>query len=176
MADRTARGLSVASMIASAVALMQSRVAAAGNVVTLDEATQKLLIAIAQATGQSLETVQAILLALQGEALDVNVKGYAANRPSGITGRIFINQINTVKAYRLPAFLIPDDYHIVLKAWPANIGLIYVGFSQLAVTNSLDQAYPLIRNESILYRVTSADALYVSGNTVTDSVTYTVEQ
>lgn len=60
--DRTARGLSVASLIASAVALMSKRVQAApGAEVYLDEATEKLLMAIAQATGETLESVRTIL-------------------------------------------------------------------------------------------------------------------
>ncbi len=102
------------------------------------------------------------------------MKGYAPNMPSGITGRVTISQLN--HAYQLPAISIPDDYYLILKAWPGNTGLIYVGFSAVGVTNQLEQAYSLIPNEFIGYRVQVASVLYVGGNFINDSVTYTVEQ
>jgi hypothetical protein len=172
--NRTNTVMSASALIASAVALIRSgsTVSASGSV-TLDKATQDLLIAIAAASGESLDAVKAILAQMQGSGA-ITIKGYPSNFSSGIIGRITFSQAN--RAYRLPAINIPDDVHLVIKAWPANGGLIYVGFSDVAVTTQLEQAYPLLPNEFVGYRVKVGSALYVSGNTVGDSVLYTAEQ
>lgn len=181
--NRAGTVMSATALIASAIALIKSqRVSAAElTTVTLDKATQDLLVAIAAATGETLDTVKSILDKMIAPVSPVSpvspggtIIGYALNLPSGITGRITISQVP--HAYRLPAIDIDDDYSFSLKAWPTNAGLIYVGFSDVSVTNQLEGAWPLILNEAISYRVQRASALYVGGTVVGDSVTYSVEQ
>ncbi len=171
--NRTGTALGATALIAAAIALIRSQRVSAAGTVTLDDATKQLLIGIAQASGESLETVKSILAQMLNPG-GVTIKGYPSNFPAGITGRITINQLN--HAYQLPGFSIPDDVRLVLKAWPTNAGLIYIGFTAIGVTNQLEGAYPLILNEPIAYRVQRASQLYGAGTVVGDSFTYTAEQ
>ena len=78
-------------------------------------------------------------------------------------------------AYRLPECSVPDDMPLVIKAYPTNAGMIFVGESASAAINP-NQSYPLLPNEAVAYRVKNADAIYISANTAGDSVVCTVEQ
>lgn len=77
--------------------------------------------------------------------------------------------------YRLPECSVPDDMPLVVKAYPTNVGMIFVGESASAAVNP-NQSYPLLPNEAIAYRIKNANAIYISAALAGDSVVCTVEQ
>jgi hypothetical protein len=81
--------------------------------------------------------------------------------------------VNT--SFRLPNITIPDNFALLIKAWPTNVlgALIYVGYTSWF---DLDTIYPLIRNEPIAYKVKNANILYVSTNVAGSRLVITTEQ
>jgi len=175
MAQQKDRGnavLGAGAIMASAVALLNSGKVSAGE---LDEATRQLILAIAQNSAATLESVNAILeqLSAGGE-----IKGYAPNSYNIRVARLFIN--NLTLAIHLPSINIPDDTHLLIKAWPANVGLIYVGNSATSVIPTaggiITDAWPLLPNEIVGYKLKNSNTVYIGGNTIGDSFVISVEQ
>lgn len=163
-----------AALVTAAIALAKQRVAlAAEGVVTLDEATMNLLIAMAQ-TGADVELlVQQIIGSLEGGEVSLTVQGYPTNTESISATRLLIAALNT--AYQLPWIVVPDDMELQLKGWPTNAGIIYVGNSRATCIN-INQVWPLLANEAIGYRVKNADVIFVSGTVAGDWLAITAEK
>lgn len=174
------------ALVASAIALVRKGIvqAAPGEIklVTLNEATMQLLIAMAQT---SADIEQLLAQALGGEPgqpgqLNLQVAGYPPNTESMTATRVQIAVLG--RHYQLPDIAVPDGFVLQLKGWPANLGTIYVGNAQGTVTN-INQVWPLLPNEAIGYGVKNAKELYVAGiappagaSIIGDWVAITVEQ
>lgn len=180
--DQTARGalvISTGAAIAAALAFLTRRkaIAAPAELVSLDEATMNLLIAIAKSSGDTYEKLGEVISAIEGipgvSISDIKVQGYPPNADGIISGRIPMTIVNT--PYRMPDVRIPDDFEVQIKGWPTNAGIIYVGGSEPAAVN-INQAWPLLANEAIGYRVKNLNQVYVSGTVAGDFAAYTVEQ
>jgi len=158
--------MSGVALAAAAIALARSKTVLAApsenGLVTLDEATMELLVAIAQT---SADISQLLAQALGGESdqpgqINLQVAGYPLNTESMIATRVQIAALG--RHYQLPDIAVPDGFTLQLKGWPANLGTIYVGNSQGTVTN-INQVWALIPNEAIGYGVKNAKELYVAG-------------
>lgn len=174
------------ALVASAIALVRKGIvqAAPGEIelVTLNEETMLLLIAMAQT---SADIEQLLAQALGGEPgqpgqLNLQVAGYPPNTESMTATRVQIAVLG--RHYQLPDIAVPDGFVLQLKGWPANLGTIYVGNAQGTVTN-INQVWPLLPNEAIGYGVKNAKELYVAGiappagaSIIGDWVAITVEQ
>ncbi len=159
---KTALVLSTAAAIAAAAALLAKRPASAEStgVVTLDEVSINLLIAIAQGIEN---------LNLEGGF----VQGWPPNTDNIEIARIDIAALNT--AYRLPAIEVPDGFTLLVKAWPTNAGIIYVARSDPDARN-VNQVWPLLPNDFFGVAIKNAHLLYISGTAVGDFATVLVEQ
>ncbi|MDD4985410.1 MAG: hypothetical protein PHQ43_06425 [Dehalococcoidales bacterium] len=161
------------ALIASAIALMQkSKVSAAPAdaqyVVALDEATQNLLLAIAQAGQKEEEYSQQLVSVVQNLSLAV-----VPNTETILATRVQVPAVG--RTQQLPDIPVPDDMILQLKGWPTNGGLVYVGNSATTAAN-INQSWPLLANEAIGYRVKNANAIYISGTAAGDWLAITVEQ
>jgi len=163
-----------AALVTAAIALAKQRVAlAAEGVITLDEATMNLLIAMAQTSADLEQLVERIIGSLEGGEVALTVQGYPPNTETITATRVLIAAVNT--AYQLPDIVVPDDMNLQLKGWPTNAGIIYVGYSRATCIN-INQVWPLLANEAIGYRVKNANAIFISGTVPGDWLAITVEQ
>jgi len=172
MTERNAGGVVMggAALVAAAIALAQKRVQAApiengeSGLVTLNEETMQLLIAMAQ-TSADIEKLLTQALGALGEPsqpgqLNLQVAGYPPNTETMIATRVQIVALG--RHYQLPDIAVPDGFMLQLKGWPTNLGTIYIGNAQGTVTN-INQVWPLIPNEAVGYGVKNARELYVAG-------------
>lgn len=173
------------ALVAAAIALAVKRAAAQGapvsGVLTLDDATMQLLIAMAQ-TSADIEQLLTNMLGQVGQPgqLNLQVAGYPPNTETMIATRVQIVALG--RYYQLPDIAVPDGFILQVKGWPTNLGTVYVGNSQGTVTN-INQVWSLLPNEAIGYGVKNAKELYVSGiappagaSIAGDWVVITVEQ
>ena len=79
------------------------------------------------------------------------------------------------RAYQLPDFPVVNGMQLIIKAWPLNANLIYVGEDLIASTN-VDRIYPLAASESVSYQVNNADTIYISSLIPGESVSLTTEK
>jgi hypothetical protein len=174
-AGKVGAALASVALVASAIALAKEKVALAepGGVVTLDQATMELLIAMAQAGADTADLVSQILSSIEGQAINLTVQGYPPNANSIEATRVQIAALNT--AYQLPWVVVPEGMALQVKGWPTNGGTLYMGYSRAACIN-LNQVWPLLANEAIGYYIQNANQLFVSGNAVGDFAVLTVEQ
>jgi hypothetical protein len=81
-------------------------------------------------------------------------------------------------AQRLPWVEIPDDFALVIKAYPTNPAgsLVLVGRTASDAL-SINSGWPLVPNESIAYRIKQAEDLWVASTVgaVPNAVIWTVE-
>lgn len=168
-------GAATAAATAAAIALLSRRKATeappTGQVVSLDEITMELLVALAQEVGASREELEQILRALQG--LSISVQGFPPNADTIRSARTRIDALNT--SYQLPYLEVPDGMQLAIVAWPANLGLIYVGGNAGEALN-VETIVPLLAGSVAHYYVKNASNLYVSGTAVGDTVVVSAEQ
>lgn len=164
-ASKTALVVSAAAAIAAAGALIATRPASAktAGVVTLDEVSINLLIAIAQ----GIENLNSQIV--QGGL----VQGWPPNTENIEIARIDIGAVNT--AYRLPDIDVPDGFTLIIKAWPTNGGIVYVAKSDPDARN-INQVFPLLPNDVVGVNIKNAKSLYISGTNAGDFATILVEQ
>lgn len=67
---------------------------------------------------------------------------------------------------------IPDGYAVVIKALQGNTGFIYVGESEDRVTSN---GFELDAGESIGYRVTNANKIWIDSSVDSESICASVE-
>lgn len=77
--------------------------------------------------------------------------------------------------YQLPDRAIPHDKELLVKAWPTNIGTIFVGRSKTEAQNAI-VGWPLIGNEGVSFKVRNAKAIWVSATVAGERVAWAVEQ
>lgn len=161
-----------AALIASAVALMKTQQVKASGIidytVALDEASQQLLLAIAQ----SMESEQGYSQQLVDIISNMSL-ATVPNTDSIIATRVQVPAVG--RTQQLPDIKVPDDMILQIKSWPTNGGMVYVGNSPTTAAN-INQIWPLLPSEAIGYRVQNASAIYISGTVPGDFVAITVEQ
>lgn len=175
--DRAKTGLAVGagSLIGAAIAILASRKAEAKpaeGLVSLDEAAMNLLLAIAESgeaiDDNTLETINAINRL--AAALGVTV----LENPSEITSfRVLVPVVNT--PVNLPDRVIPYGEHLVVKALPPNMGIVYTANSRPEALN-INSCYQLLANEAIEYKVKNANTVWLNVTRAGEGVCCTVEQ
>ncbi len=168
---KTAMALASAGALAAAITVLAGRKVSAAELVSLDEASIKLLLTIAQAGVDQATLLQEVVTALAD--LSIDVQGYVPNVTGIIATRVLIVAAN--QQYSLPDIEVPDDMFLQIKGWPTNLGIIYVSGTRTGATNE-NQVWPLLANEAIGYRIRNADEIYVSGTIAGDFAVVTAEQ
>jgi hypothetical protein len=155
---RAAAVFSAGAAIAAALALINSRKAAAGEAVIPDEVIE-LIIAIAASSEDIKTGLQEAIRLLRD--LGISVQGWPANTDS-ITGlRV---AINPPAGMQLPSIVVPSGMALVIKAWALNPAWLFVGPSLGEVSN-INQSFPLLPSEVVTYQVENADQIYIAGLT-----------
>jgi hypothetical protein len=129
------------------------------------------LIAAVQA---NTEAINQLITALNNLNLGGGIAQFWPTNGIGvISGRVTCIAAGT--AYQMPDIEIPDDFALVVKAGNLNAGLILIASNPGSATN-LGTSYSLILNESVSYRVTNANKLWVSATAANDVAIFTVER
>ncbi len=184
-ASKAAMAVSVSTAIAVAFALLAKRAQAApiepGQVVSLDEATMNLLIAIAQASGDIDSNTEDALTKLQEIIDKIGAPGAPGGQgwpPNASGTRTFAVACPAAAiAYPVPDMEIPDGMALLIKNSPLNAAaaLIFVARTPAECTNP-NSAWPLVWNEAIPYFVKNANAFYVSTTIPGSIAVFTAEQ
>lgn len=161
---------------ATAAFLMTRRTGAAPpngtSIVTLDEDTLNLLVAIGQGIDSTNLLLQELIAKL-GEGGGGAVGGnYGVNQPY-IKSLCFQCPAANVN-YQLPSIPVPEGMQLVLRGWYTNGGVILVTGDSVT-QNQINNSYPLLPNEVVGYRVTNADNIYVAATVAGEFVGVTVE-
>ena len=179
-ASKTGVAVGAGALLGTALALFFARKAQAAEptgTVSLDEAAMAALLAIAQEC-QNLEDISSntnlanTLLNQIAQAL--GGPGAGAKNPSG--GVAFeLRPPVAAEAMQLPSYPIPYGMKMVIKARSANVGTVYVAFSEgdLLLASS---RYYLNQNETIEYELDTTSRVYLLVDTANDGVAVTVEQ
>ena len=162
---------SIMTLIANAQAVKASGGSGGNTTFGLDQATEDLLTAIAQASAQTLSDLEAIVAALTNNS--ITVQGYAKNAPSITAGNLPVG----ATAINLPNILVPDDFCIVVRSHPLNTSgsFLYVAESKGNAQNP-GTSWPLSPNEWVAYKVQNASVIWVSATANAQTVCWTVEQ
>ncbi len=168
--------ISTSALIASAFALIKARQASAqplplAGELGLDEATMNLLLAIAQASISIEESTALILKGLK------NIPGdgiIAKENPENFAAFVVLPTIVN-RAIGLPQRHIPWDHALVIKAYHTNAGTMFIA-QNAADAQNVNSSYPLIANEAVELKIRNADKVWVTANTLGDSVVCIVEQ
>jgi hypothetical protein len=161
--NRTSTVISATALVTAAIALMKSSQVYAAGEVTLDEATRNLIIAIAAASGESLETVKAILDKMTGGSIPSLITANILYPPNSLgidVLRLIIVAANT--PYQGPHLQIRNGYVAAIKADPRNAVGGFVNIGQDATVN-INSAWPLIPNEGLTLNIQNADQIWYSG-------------
>lgn len=182
--DRAKTGLAAGTgaLIGAAAAILLARKAAAappGRQVSLDEAAMNLLLAIAQ-SGEAIDgnTFEALAkLAGISEAIDKLAAALGVTvleNPREISAfRVLVPVVNV--PVQLPDRLIPYDKELVIKALPANLGVIWVANSRAEALN-INSVYQIIANEAIEYTIKNAHQLWLNATRAGEGVVCTSEK
>ena len=179
MADEKAKtGLAAGAggLIGAAAALLLARKAEAApppvGEVTLDEAAMNLLLAIAESADSIDADTSEVFNAINrlAAALGVSVLG---NPPEILNLRVFIPVVN--QPIQLPNITIPYDMRLVIKAWPTNMGLIYIANSRPEALN-INAVYPLLANELYWCKIKNMQQLWLNATRAGESAVVSVEQ
>ena len=181
--DKAKTGLAAGAggLVGAALAILATRKTAQAATpmgeVALDDATMLLLQAIAESSeaseGNTAETANAI--AALAAALGVSV---AENPDQIVCFRVNIPiAVGTAgnTPIQLPDYPIPFGIELVIKAIPANRGMIYVANSRAEAMN-LNSSYWLLANEAIEYKIRRTGQLWVNTTRAGEGVICTVEQ
>jgi hypothetical protein len=173
-AQRLTAVMSTTSAIAVLMSFLTKRAEASSDIVSLDDATLRLLAAMAVSIDNidnDADLLADILSAIQN--LSISGAGIAPNNRTIYNSTVV--GVVAVKAYQFPDLVIPEQRALVIKGYPLNGGLSYIGRSAAECTN-WQQAWPLRPNESIAYNIKNAKELWVSFQVANESVVFTVEQ
>ena len=180
-ASQAAVAISVGAAIAAAWALLGKRALAApleGGIVSLDEATMQLIIAIAQASGNIDSNILQALVKLQA-IIDKPGAGAGQGWPTNAQGtRTFaVACVLANQAYPVPDMTVPDGMALLIKSSPLNAlgSFVRVAKTPAECTNP-NSSWPLILNESISYFVKNADAFHISSNVAGSIALFSAEQ
>lgn len=162
---KTAITISTAAAITAALALFTGKAKAAVGNGQIPEELWNLIIAIAK-SADNIDADMDTLISKLGEA-GITVQGWPENCNAIQTVRIICTVAN--QAYQLPDMDIPDGFQLLVKAWPLNAGLIYVGEDQSAATNP-NRIFALNRSETVGIAIVSGNVAWVSATVAGDSV------
>ena len=99
------------------------------------------------------------LVVAMGGAPAVEAGGPFENTDRFVTGHVVCTALNT--GFQLPAFPIPKNKQLVVKADPGNVGWIYLGLTQ-GNSQNLTIAYVLIPNEAVGLFINNSDRVWVT--------------
>jgi hypothetical protein len=174
--ERAALFTSSVAAIAATVAAVRSRAAKTDSqALQLPQSVIDLLSAIAQGVGASLETMDSMLDAIKNISI---TGGGSPPNADGITSLFVACPFVQPQCFQLPAVRVPQDCWLVLLARNpagANAGIVYVAGSYSGASTTT-QAYPLIPNATIAYKVKSADSIWIGATVAGEGVYITVEQ
>ncbi|MBD3320582.1 MAG: hypothetical protein GF350_05735 [Chitinivibrionales bacterium] len=158
-----------AGLITTAWALLQKK---QGSAAPIDEATTKLLLAIAQSNESIDKTTKDLLQAIVN-AIGADGTGSLQNPRSFIAWRFVPTAINTGE--QMPSRMIPYGFHLVIKAYHTNFGIMYVAPSKPDAQNATS-AYPLIANEAVELKIRDSEDAWIAATNLGDSVVCIIEQ
>ena len=171
---KTALVVGSAAAIAAAIALSKKTAAAPGGkqVVTLDETTMNLLVAIAQGIQNLNQSFQNLI---PGEPGQMVVQGWPPNTKGTLSFTVAC--VAAATAYQVSDVEIPDGMALAIKSSPLNAvgSLIFVARTPAECINP-NTAWPLIPNEAITYFVKNAKTIYISSNVAGSIAIFTTEQ
>jgi len=178
---KTALVVGSAAAIAAAIALSKKTAAAPGGkqVVTLDETTMNLLVAIAQGIqnlNQSFQNLnQSFQNLIPGEPGQMVVQGWPPNTKGTLSFTVAC--VAAATAYQVSDVEIPDGMALAIKSSPLNAvgSLIFVARTPAECINP-NTAWPLIPNEAITYFIKNAKTIYISSNVAGSIAIFTTEQ
>ena len=175
--DKAKTGLLVggSAALGTALVLLLSRKAEAKTPVgeiSLDEAAMLLLQSIAE-SGVAIDAdTSEIINAINKLAAALGVS--ILKNPKEITSfRILVSAVNV--PVQLPPREIPYDMHLVIKALPTNMGVVYTANSRPEALN-INSCYQLLANEAIEYRIDNAETVWLNVTRAGEGVCCTVEQ
>jgi hypothetical protein len=175
-AQRLTAVMSTTSAIAVLMSFLTHRTEASGSdIVSLDDATLKLLAAMAISI-DNIDNDADLLADILSAIQNISISGGSEiipNNKNAITN--VVQGALAAKAYRLPDTSIPLGRTLTIKSYPTNAGIVYVARSASEAIN-WQQAWPLMPNESIGYRVNNAREFWVSFAVAGESAVFTVEQ
>jgi hypothetical protein len=148
---------SFAATIAAVAAWLNSRKVAGGDFVLPPEVIQ-LLIAWAATTDDIKALVTDILNATSGGG---GGAGWPPNADSITSLRVAITPATGVQ---LPSIVIPSGMAVVIKAYALNPAWLWVGASE-AECGQVNQAFPLLPNETVSYQIEDANQVYIAAMT-----------
>lgn len=79
-------------------------------------------------------------------------------------------------AQNLEDVSVPHKYHVVIKAFRANLGSAYVGTTKADAEGHADTSYPLWANEAIELEVDNLQVIWVDADNDGEGVVWIVEQ
>ena len=171
---KTALVVGSAAAIAAAIALSKKTAAAPGGkqVVTLDETTMNLLVAIAQGIQNLNQSFQNLI---PGEPGQMVVQGWPPNTKGTLSFTVAC--VAAATAYQVSDVEIPDGMALAIKSSPLNAvgSLIFVARTPAECINP-NTAWPLIPNEAITYFIKNAKTIYISSNVAGSIAIFTTEQ
>jgi hypothetical protein len=176
--ERAAKTAAVMATLSTAVSLTalfkKSKAEAAPPGTQFPPEVLEILSAIAEAMGVTIEYLASIADDVENLQLgNIEVKGYPPNADYATTTRIQCQVANQV--YPVPSLAVPDDFDILIKAWPLNA----VGSLIFVITNpspNQNMSYALVPNEPIRLRLKDTGKISIFTNIAGSQATVTVEQ
>jgi hypothetical protein len=175
--DKNYLALAAAGGIAAAVIALRRRVAQEPTtIVGLDQATLDLLAAIGTGVAGldellpgKLDEILAALGATPG-----GVSGVPPNLSYIRTFRV-VGTVAPAAPQAFPQCFISDGMSLLVKGYPTNLALVYVGGSSNSAGN-VNSSYPLQPGEVVRYFIKDSSTLYLRVINAGESVICTVEQ
>ncbi|MDD5700621.1 MAG: hypothetical protein PHU23_01110 [Dehalococcoidales bacterium] len=159
--------------ITGAIVLLTRKAEAAG--LTLPPEVIQLMAAIAQSSYNTELSTAEIRDLIKTLELTGGING-PPEYPNNRTMTAFVVVGNVAgRPYQVPGCDIPEGRQLVIKGYPTNGGLTYVGFSSPSSAN-WQQSWPLRGNESIAYKIKNSNELWVSFQVAGERAVFTVEQ
>jgi hypothetical protein len=172
-----AMGTSATAIAAIAIALSQKEAKAGTQPGQISQEMLALLQAISGATGQTVVELIAILEALQSGngPIQGTIQGYPPNQD--VFRVVALNCQVALQPYQAPEILVPEGFHVALKAHPGNAvaSEIRVASGSADCTN-VNSSWPLIFNEPLLLGIKNTKNIWVSSNVAGSRVLIGCEQ
>lgn len=124
-----------------------------------------------------LSTITDLVIQLNNNFIALNetlsqLRGYPVNATGLQITRLDIAALNT--AYQFPDVEVPDGFQALFKAWPTNVGTIYLGKTAPDACNIV-QVCPLLPNDIVTLAIKNTKMIFITGTVVGDSMTMMVE-
>jgi hypothetical protein len=179
--DATLALAGVAAVGAAIAALRARAVAQASNgTLKLDQATLELLAAIGLAVSDIDASMADVLAALAaGGGGSVPGQGWPINRTGIRCQTVPLAAANT--GYQLPDQPVPSGFSVLVKGYPTNAGLVFVGEDLAYVTNipaggAGGSVWPLLPNEGVGFQVDNVNRIWVTAATAGDMISWAMER